>query len=134
MIAFMSIGNLLNTNMVWRGPVPDLPLAPKSLNPPLIQPLFFIHPSYTHSTALVFVPPLAKWCHLPGAVFIIEMLEGVSVAEVIYHHIKQALVCERPTASLFPRLEEIRKIEAFDCLKSLNVFFGIEFRVTQRLF
>lgn len=70
-------------------------------------------PLYTHSnyTAHVCPTPPDKWCHLPGVVFIIEILKAYSVAKPIYHYIKSVLVCVRPANSLFPRLEEIRKNE-----------------------
>lgn len=42
-------------------------------------------------------PPSQAVCHLPAVVFIIEMLKAYSVAEVIHHHLQQALVCVRPT-------------------------------------
>lgn len=57
-------------------------------------------PPYPHSnySPYMFVTPYpAKRCHLPAVVFIIEMLKVYSVAEVIHHHLQQALVCVRPT-------------------------------------
>lgn len=34
---------------------------------------------------------VAKWCHLPESLFIIEVLKAYSVATAIHQHIKEAL-------------------------------------------
>lgn len=55
---------------------------------------------------------VAKWCHLPETMFIIEVLKAYSVAAVIHQHLKEALACTRPANSLstLKKLEQ-RRIE-----------------------
>lgn len=53
----------------------------------------------------------AKWCHPLGTVFIIETPKADFVAKVIYHHLKEALVCVRPVDSLFFILRKLGKLK-----------------------
>lgn len=48
---------------------------------------------------------VAKWCHLPESLFIIEVLKAYSVATAIHQHIKEALAPCEAANSLFPHWE-----------------------------
>lgn len=62
--------------------------GPKSLRPMWMLGLV---QGATHILLKLLYSCVAKWCHLPETMFIIELLKAYSVAAVIHQHLQEAL-------------------------------------------
>lgn len=115
--SFKNPAKFLHCTIGWsleaRGrPCSPFASAPKSLRPMRTKGLV---QGATHILHKLVDSCVAKWCHLPESMFIIEVLKAYSVATVIHQHIKEALApckaCQLSLSAL--RNLEQRRIEWF---------------------